>query len=402
MRSNLVITIIVLLIITYQVLNSSLYPQSYMRKCKAPMPQVSSAVVDDGCGKEEHIVSSMNDIDSDECSDPMAADDKINETNGSEWEDGGNDIHEWFHGEIPSLDVLDPVDPVDGVQGTESVDDSPIYPNARITNAVSMLLIMTFALNHKLSGVAIRDLLSLINIHCLVPNPLLQSLFKFKQYFQSLKNPLKKHYFCSISLNPKSTECPNIACKAKIDQQRMPFFIESSIIDQIKALFSCKGFYSDLAHCFCRHQGNNIEDTYDGTKYKQNMERGNFLANRNNISFTWNTDGIPIFKSSKYSIWPLYLAINELPVNKQWCSNNIILAGLWFSSLKPNMLTFLRPFKESVSHLFTEGIEIFSPDIEGIFLCRAMLLCGTCDLPAKALVYNMTQFNGHFGCTHCL
>ena len=104
----------------------------------------------------------------------------------------------------------------------------------------------------------------------------------------------------------------------------MPFFIELSIIDQMKAIFSRKGFYSDLAHRFCRHQSDNIEDIYDGAKYKQNMERGNFLANRNNISFTWNTDGIPIFKSSKYSIWPLYLAINELPVNKRWCSNNII------------------------------------------------------------------------------
>ena len=375
-----------------------------MHKRKAPMSQLPSAVVDDDFGKED-FVASVNDIDSDECSDPIVPGDEINGTDDSEWEDGGNDIHEWFHGEIPSLDVLDPIDPIDGVQGTESVDDSPIYPNARITNAVSMLLIMTFALNHKLSGVAIRDLLSLINIHCLVPNPLLQSLFKFKQYFQSLKNPLNKHYFCSkcsISVNPESTECPNNACKVTIDQQSMPFFIELSIIDQMKALFSRKGFYSDLAHRFCRHQSDNIEDIYDGAKYKQNMERGNFLANRNNISFTWNTDGIPIFKSSKYSIWPLYLAINELPVNKRWCSNNIILAGLWFSSLKPNMLTFLRPFKESVSHLFTEGIEIFSPDIEGSFLCRAMLLCGTCDLPAKALVYNMTQFNGYFGCTHCL
>ena len=125
----------------------------------------------------------MNDIDSNECSDPIAVGDEINETDGNELEDVRNDIHEWFHGEIPSLDVLDPIDPIDGVQGTESVDDSQIYPNARITNTVSMLLIMTFALNHKLSGVTIRDLLSLINIHCLVPNPLLQYLFKFKQYF---------------------------------------------------------------------------------------------------------------------------------------------------------------------------------------------------------------------------
>ena len=153
-----------------------------MHKRKAPMSQLPSAVVDDDFGKED-FVASVNDIDSDECSDPIVPGDEINGTDDSEWEDGGNDIHEWFHGEIPSLDVLDPIDPIDGVQGTESVDDSQIYPNARITNAVSMLLIMTFALNHKLSGIAIRDLLSLINIHCLVPNPLLQSLFKFKQYF---------------------------------------------------------------------------------------------------------------------------------------------------------------------------------------------------------------------------
>ena len=35
-------------------------------------------------------------------------------------------------------------------------------------------------------------------------------------------------------------------------------------------------------------------------------------------------------------------------------------------------------------------------------LCHAMLLCGTCDLLAKAMVYNMTQFNGNYGCSHCL
>ena len=66
------------------------------------------------------------------------------------------------------------------------------------------------------------------------------------------------------------------------------------------------------------------------------------------------------------------------------------------------MLTFLQPFKESISHLYTEGVEMFSPDIQGNFLCRALLFCGTCDLPAKAIVYNITQFNGYFGCTHCL
>lgn len=31
-----------------------------------------------------------------------------------------------------------------------------------------------------------------------------------------------------------------------------------------------------------------------------------------NISLMWDTDGIPIFKSSKFSVWPFYCIINEL------------------------------------------------------------------------------------------
>ena len=44
---------------------------------------------------------------------------------------------------------------------------------------------------------------------------------------------------------------------------------------------------------------------------------------------------------------------------------------------------------------------MYSPDIGANFSCRAMLLCGTCDLPAKAIAYNMTQYNGEYGCSHC-
>ena len=66
------------------------------------------------------------------------------------------------------------------------------------------------------------------------------------------------------------------------------------------------------------------------------------------------------------------------------------------------MMTFLQPFNESISQLYSKGIELFSPDVNQTVLCHAMLLCGTCDLPAKAMVYNMTQFNGNYGCSHCL
>ena len=51
------------------------------------------------------------------------------------------------------------------------------------------------------------------------------------------------------------------------------------------------------------------------------------------------------------------------------------------------MMTFLQPFNESVSHLYSKGVEVFLPDIKKSFICRVALLCGTCDLSAKAMVY---------------
>jgi hypothetical protein len=32
----------------------------------------------------------------------------------------------------------------------------------------------------------------------------------------------------------------------------------------------------------------------------------------------WNTDGVPIFKSSGFSIWPIFLIINELPYHLRY------------------------------------------------------------------------------------
>ena len=287
-----------------------------------------------------------------------------------------------------------------------SSESDPVYPGARISNAVSLLLIMTFVMTHKITGMALKDLLSLIDIHCLMPHHLIQSLYKFKQYFSSVRTPLMHYYYCSncnTSINLECKMCPNELCQSEISEQNKCFFIQLSIIDQLKAMFSQKGFYNDLLHRFSREKKSkdNIEDIYDGSNYQQYMKDGEFLSHEENVSFTWNTDGIPVFKSSNYSIWPIYLAINELPLDKRWNSNNIILAGLWLGQQKPDMLLFLKPFTESLTTLYSKGVRISSPDIQQTFICRGMRLCGTCDLPAKTIVYNMTQFNGYYGCSHC-
>ena len=59
-----------------------------------------------------------------------------------------------------------------------------------------------------------------------------------------------------------------------------------------------------------------ISDIYDGAEYSLLCQSGGFLcrqSNPANISFSFNTDGVSLFHSSKTGIWPIFLVINELP-----------------------------------------------------------------------------------------
>lgn len=64
---------------------------------------------------------------------------------------------------------------------------------------------------------------------------------------------------------------------------------------------------------FRQSDSERINDIYQGRVYKEHFQPGKFLGNPHNISVTGNTDGVDLIKSSKISIWPIYMVINELP-----------------------------------------------------------------------------------------
>jgi len=96
----------------------------------------------------------------------------------------------------------------------------------------------------------------------------------------------------------------------------------------LKSFFLRPTFYEDIQHRFKRTKKarDNIEDMYDGQLYKELCAKG--LLCSKDISFLMNTDGLPVFKSSKVSIWPLYLVINELDYRKRLSRENLLFAGL--------------------------------------------------------------------------
>ena len=74
-------------------------------------------------------------------------------------------------------------------------------------------------------------------------------------------------------------------------------------------------FVNGLKYRFQRvkRANGNIEDVYDGSLYQRESTPGGFLSEPYNISLKLNTDGVAIFRSSQFGVWPLFLLVNELP-----------------------------------------------------------------------------------------
>ena len=96
----------------------------------------------------------------------------------------------------------------------------------------------------------------------------------------------------------------------------------------------------------------------------------------------------------------------------------MILVGLWCNKEKPTMNMFLKPLVDAANELYNEGKEqhgihmpiMVSSNVHlGIEVCtplgnkriRAAIVCLSCDLPARAAILNMKQFNGKNGCHLC-
>ena len=271
-----------------------------------------------------------------------------------------------------------------------------------------MFLLALFTIKYNLPAEARGNLLSLISLALPAEHCLPKTLNRFKRYFRNLCNPLILHYYCSFCLthieNKETTVCPNTGClKDLTNKGTLSYHIEIPIVQQLQNFFRRAKFYDDIQYRLRRQKAaiDNIEDIYDGRVYKELCANGKgILSCRDNISFLMNTDGVPIFKSSKVSIWPLYLAINELPYSKRMARENMLFVCLWFGERKPAMWSFLKPHVQALQKL-EEGGEFDSPE-RGTFFCKAILLACTCDLPARCLVCNGMQYNSENGCWKCL
>ena len=71
-----------------------------------------------------------------------------------------------------------------------------------------------------------------------------------------------------------------------------------------------------------------MTDIFDGKLYKK-FENSDDYNKKDCLTFILNTDGISRCSKSKQTIYPIFLAINELPINSRFCIDNTIVAGTY-------------------------------------------------------------------------
>lgn len=257
----------------------------------------------------------------------------------------------------------------------------PLFPGALVTHEESLLLLMAHVLRHHGSKEATESLLKLLQYHLPEGSQLPATKYLFEKYFTKQEQPLTTHFYCPTCtsyIGVGETDKLDCVCgaehSAKVLLRGGSYFLSLDWKAELCNLLANKGPLPEKPGLMF-----DVSDITQSPAYNQ------LPLGPDDVTLTWNTDGVPIFKSSAYSVWPLELMVNELPFKERM--NNILLAGLWFGPNKPNMQCFLVPFVQEMNDLSTNGFSWV--DSDGVsHLTKAYPGSCTVDTVTRCMLHN--------------
>lgn len=115
--------------------------------------------------------------------------------------------------------------------------------------------------------------------------------------------------------------------------------------------------------------------------------------NIKDLKLLLNIDGLPLFKSSAGQVYPILIAIMNVPQLK----NIVFPVGIYYGMQKPNdIFDFLNPFINELVDLMTNGL-IIEPGNK----ISVKLIGVCCDAPAKKDLLGIKGHGGFNSCTKC-
>ncbi|CAF4020967.1 unnamed protein product [Rotaria magnacalcarata] len=275
-------------------------------------------------------------------------------------------------------------------------DKRSLYSGSPLSVTKAVHLITNFYLDINLDKQKVNGLLRLIKR--LLPKPnLLPSTLKRVNQLLHLAPLTTTTLLCSDCYQSckragfRSKTCANPSCSTSFRQRRSTEVIEIVRFDvrsQIQWIMNRNVAFINKSRFFPPN------DICFGEQYQNMSDRSN-----NTITLIVHSDGAPIVRSSKQSIWPCFASITEIPPPLREFQSNIIILALWLSKKKPDVNIFLTETVNDLSLLIHDGTSIFIGAKEYKIQLRTQFFIS--DLPAKALFCCTTYFNGYSACTFC-
>ena len=179
-----------------------------------------------------------------------------------------------------------------------------------------------------------------------------------------------------------------------------------SIIASLKAFLQRPNFFEKSELWRSRNVASSVvySDIYDGNVWKEFLNPGGipFLSLPYNFALSINIDWFQPFKYSAYSAGAIYIAIQNLPRNIRYLTENVILVGVIPGPNEPkgDINSYLRPLVNELQELWAG---VIMPTHTGVqVLVRAALLCVACDIPAARKVSGFVGHNAFHACSRCL
>lgn len=184
------------------------------------------------------------------------------------------------------------------------------------------------------------------------------------------------------------SDCGDIYFEDKLKRNNQ-FFIHIPLKQQLI------DFVNSNLYEICRTNITKDNDIVNSKFYKR-MQKKNIIG-PNDITLSFNSDGVPLCKSSKMSMWPVQVCVNELPYRIR--KKNIMLCMLWYNKVKPPMNMFLEPFINELIDLSENGFQVVRNG-ETVTV-KAHTIVSPVDSVARPIMQNFKQFNGRYGCSYC-
>lgn len=144
------------------------------------------------------------------------------------------------------------------------------------------------------------------------------------------------------------------------------------------------------------HQNSN--ESQNDLFYRYKLRKRFPSSTDNDFTLVLNTDGVPLYKSSKRSLWPVLGTICFGNLHQQ--KLNVIMLGLWVGVEKPDFEHFLWKIINQINDISERGV--IYRKLDGLVVKSRLFLSHImCDSIARPLVQGTSQFNAIYGCNFC-